>query len=366
MDYHIRIKAGRLSITTDCEQLPLRQLLDFGSRQNPRRGYLFVSKVLGKHIPCRPSAMREVYDRLAGQLNSMPGPVLVIGMAETATALGGGIADSLARLDNRNDVIYLHTTRHPLARSLWCRFDENHSHAPDHLLYPPPQTDAIRTLILVDDEISTGRTLQQLAAGVAGQLPALERIVMVSIVNWLDADQQAELNRDLTPAAEFVSLLSGRFDFTPDPDYRPMLPEGTEARQRGATARADSGRAGLNMPFKIGQLPTGPLPDGPLVVVGIGEYSFIPFLIAERLEQNGHDVLFQSTTRSPIAEGDAISSKLCFNDEYDQGISNYIYNLPADRQVIAVYESADLAARHQFPTQVGASVWIADPDEVTA
>jgi len=55
--------------------------------------HLFVSKVLGKHWPVRPTVMREIHARLATQIANLPGPLLVIGMAETATALGRGVAE---------------------------------------------------------------------------------------------------------------------------------------------------------------------------------------------------------------------------------------------------------------------------------
>lgn len=37
----------------------LEDLLDFAQRINPKRAFLFVSKVLGRHIPVAPSTMRN-------------------------------------------------------------------------------------------------------------------------------------------------------------------------------------------------------------------------------------------------------------------------------------------------------------------
>ena len=97
MNYAFNIPGGTLRITTEREELPLTDLLGFAARANPRRPFLFVSKVLGRHIPCRPRLMRDTYQRLAAPLLDAPGPVWVIGLAETATGLGAGVADSLAR-----------------------------------------------------------------------------------------------------------------------------------------------------------------------------------------------------------------------------------------------------------------------------
>ncbi|WP_020560565.1 phosphoribosyltransferase domain-containing protein [Thiofilum flexile] len=64
-------------------------LFGFAERRNPKRSFLFVSKVLGRHIPVAPSLMRRATDTLAQLIpDDLPTPLLVIGMAETAIALG--------------------------------------------------------------------------------------------------------------------------------------------------------------------------------------------------------------------------------------------------------------------------------------
>jgi hypothetical protein len=91
-------------------------------------------------------------------------------------------------------------------------------------------------------------------------------------------------------------------------------------------------------------------------MVGTGEFTFIPFLAAEDLEKNGHDVLFQSTTRSPIMEGEAICSKLTFQDEHGEGVVNYLYNLPLRRHVVIAYEHGAMAHQHEFPALVNGQI----------
>ncbi len=52
------------------------------------RSYSFL-KVLGRHIPVKPSTMRRTYQLLASQIpGDVAGPVIFIGMAETAVGLG--------------------------------------------------------------------------------------------------------------------------------------------------------------------------------------------------------------------------------------------------------------------------------------
>ena len=100
--HSVDLPTGRLDIKVFGTVMPLQEICGFAARQNPKRGFLFVSKVLGKHIPVRPSKVREVHTRLAAQIPAdLPGPVVVIGMAETAICLGNGVFDEYVRLTGR-------------------------------------------------------------------------------------------------------------------------------------------------------------------------------------------------------------------------------------------------------------------------
>ncbi|AGA92351.1 Protein of unknown function (DUF3706) [Thioflavicoccus mobilis 8321] len=371
MDYQIDLACGRLHIRTVREELPLAQLIGFASRQNPRRGFLFVSRVLGKHVPCAPRAMRDTYERLARPLGDSPGPVLALGLAETATGLGGGIADSLAR--GEDDVLFQHTTRHRLDVPVLLRFDEVHSHAPDHILYTPDSTLAARyrdtaTLALIDDEITTGRTLTRLAEALARHLPALREIVFVSLVNWLDTETRRRIQVALPVPTRFVSLIEGTFDFTPDPAFAPTLPDTVLARRAAPwPARDDLGRRGVAMPADAeaishsAQAIARGFGDGPqpVTVVGTGELAYPAFLLAENLERLGLDVRFQGTTRSPILAGGAIAESLSFLDEHGEGVQNYLHNPPpAGGRTVVVYESDHLDGDHALPQLLGAEVCV--------
>lgn len=381
MEYEVAIACGRLQLRTVREDLPLSQLLDFASRQNPRRGFLFVSRVLGKHIPCPPGTMRSTYRRLASHIGPVAGPILAIGLAETATGLGAGVADSLARDQGREDVLFQHTTRHRLGAPTLLEFDEVHSHAPEHILYAPHPHLAERyrqsaTLLLIDDEITTGRTLRRLAEGLARHLPQLREVVFVSLVDWLGDAAKSRIPGNLPIATRFVSLVSGTFCFTPAPGFSPRLPERRHCPRPGLrSARADTGRCALQLP-----LPANRLTDtanelaaslngaqSAVTVVGTGELAFPPFLLAEQLERQGVDVLFQSTTRSPILPGGAIAASLDFADEYGEGIDNYLHNPPpASRRVLIVYESLDHADNHGLREHLRGEAWVLPEEPLTA
>lgn len=374
----VQLECGALNLHVERSELALDQLLSFASRANPKRGFLFVSKVLGKHIPCAPSKMREVYDRLAARVGTSASGTLVIGMAETATGLGAGVAHSLSQLPG-GAVLSQHTTRHALPCPLLITFDEAHSHAPDQLLYEPlpelmPHYLTATRVVLVDDEITTGRTLKELAVALLRKLQALtggqqlQELVFVSIVSWLSAEQREAL-QDLIPAPiRFEALLEGSFSYVPNPSFSPSLPGQIKALDAQTSPRNDLGRRGLLLsprePFELNRAPLAlselPLdPARPVSVIGTGELAFQPFLLAEQLEAQGFEVLYQSTTRSPVLPGAAIVRSLHFTDEHGEGVSNYLHNPPdADRQVIVVYESQRSAALHPLSKRLPLTAWV--------
>ncbi len=347
MNRSITLAAGRLDISVTKAERPLEELLAFASRVNEKRGFLFVSKILGKHWPVKPSQMRASYSELAEFIGA-GSSTYVVGLAETATGLGAGVADSLSGLQTPS-VFYQHTTRCQMDRPLWLSLDEAHSHAVDHLFYQPQdelleEIEKVERLVLVDDEISTGRTLKLLSERLLPKLATVKEVVIVALVSWLD--EETRLNFDQFPVpVRFVTLLDGSFEFHPDPEYRATLPAEVDRELSTSVVRDDLGRLGLKMPYQ-GVLPLCPEEDKPLTVVGDGEHLYLPFLLAEAEEQRGREVLFQSTTRSPIAIGAAIESKLSFPVDA-RAVRHYLYNVcSAQHQLLFLLESEAAYATH--------------------
>lgn len=363
----VPIQAGRLMLTLRREEWPLEKCVTYATRQNPRRLYMFVSKVLGKHWPVLPREMHEAHQRLAAKIAHLPGPMLVMGMAETATALGRGVAEAAAAQTGRDDVLYLQTTRCRLSRPLAFAFDEVHSHAPDHAVYLPepalqPLFRAARSLVLVDDEISTGRTLQELAKAYLRLNPWIEQVALVSITCWLSEARQQELSMRLERPVTFPALIAGEFSFEADPGFPPpVLPlavAGFDAHHDAIVA--DPARTGVMAGRWINPLDLWERmracvrgADRPLIVIGAGEYTYTPFRLALALEEAGYDVRYQSTTRSPMLVGDAIVSRREFPDHQDGGIPNYLYNLDPERLPLVIYEHPALLATHSLVSEIG-------------
>ena len=323
---------GRLDVMVESSTIAPDSLFGFAERRNPKRAFLFVSRVLGRHIPVRPSVMLKSFADLAHKIPAdLPGPVLVIGMAETAVGLGAGVHRAYSQ--TRPDALYLVSTRHPTGTPLFARFEEEHSHASAHLLHLPTDPELqemmlnARSLVLVDDEASTGKTFINLyRALVDAGLTQLERVVTCVLTDW----SAGAVSSTMGAVAEQVSLLQGSYLFAEDQSAPlPEMPEvGTVAAGDWPLVTAnDWGRLGVRSVADTLAPDLQVSPGERVLVVGTSEFVWRPFLLAERLEKAGADVHFSSTSRSPIALGHAIGHALSFSDNYGLGIPNFLYNV---------------------------------------
>lgn len=364
-----RLEAGQIAVEVARADLAPAALFGFAERNNPRRAFLFVSRVLGRHVPVAPRTMRATFAALAAKIGpDLPGPVLMTGMAETAVGLGAGVHDAWLAATGRRDALYLATTRHRLG-PVRARFEETHSHASGHLVHLPAEAGAqallagARSVVMVDDEASSGDTFANLLAGLR---PAgLERVVTAVLTDWSDG---ARLEAVAGCPVSRVALLEGRFDWQGDPAAPPRrLPDPDIAREEGIRPLARPGDARLGRTGRL-RVDAGPVlaayrrHAGPVHVLGTGEHVWEPFLIAEALEAAGHAVTFSATTRSPILPGHAIRSGLRFRDHEGLGIANYLYNLLPEpgRRVLICLDTALEAVDPRLVASFRADILLGD------
>ncbi|MFZ3481776.1 phosphoribosyltransferase domain-containing protein [Sphingomonas sp. 3-13AW] len=336
-----------LSIHSHHEDWPLQRLSDFGARANPKRGFLIVSKVLGRHIPACPSDFRQAMNDLSDMLPSqLPGPVLIVGMAETATALGQGVHAGYVGGTGRDDVYYVQSTRQVDWNTPLLAFEEAHSHATSHLILQPRTAEmrevyrTARTLIIVDDECSTGNTFLESATALLKVMPAVQRIETAVLTDWSGGEY---LDRMPRPATRHY-LLAGKLTWTPDP----------EAVARAALAASSNGhgkapKSGTPARYGIRDPHEGVPPQRELLydltgrrvlVLGECEFTYPALLLAEKLADAGNDVRIQAITRSPVMEGGAIGDTAHFDDPYGSGAPCFLYNAltPTYDDVVVVSE----------------------------
>ncbi|WP_296405522.1 phosphoribosyltransferase domain-containing protein [Psychrobacter sp.] len=362
----------------------LDDLLGFAQRINPKRAFLFVSKVLGRHIPVSPKVMRQAFTHLADAVpDNLPEPIVVLGMAETAVGLSAGVHQALqSRYPN---ALLLNSTRHAQQQAtLYATFNEDHSHASTHLIYqsqdPKIQTQllASKTLIMVDDEASTGNTCVNVVSALreAG-LKQLQQVHLATLVDWSLGQQTSDDHiAERLQGIKFKrhNLMAGDWQWTDAPNPEPIdmpsvdtteagsqpllhtgnwgrLPtfdstegfakflesfKNTYEKVRGVNALSDLFGSGLSDVKAVSDVSN--TESKRILVLGSNEFVWLPFLLAEWLEQQVIDnvkrdieVNFSALTRSPIALGGAIKAVLSFNDNYGLGMTNFAYNVVADQ-----------------------------------
>jgi hypothetical protein len=379
--------------------LPIEGLFEMAARINKKRSFLFVSKILGKHIPVEPmkalltgallaqryiETVKGIEVEQQGNLlsffhkdvrNFLARPIIgeefnpvIIGFAETATALGHAFFDAFQCAD------FFHTTREELLnREPVIKFEEEHSHATSHRCYV--SEDIIqnkREVILVDDELTTGRTALNIIRDIQSIFPR-EKYSIVSILDWrsqADRNAFAAVEKELGITIQCVSLLSGTFKLegnsplegneqteqktelsaiTPEViQLQKIFPalysthQDTSVSLAGEENRTpyltETGRFGLNAGNKeqIGirlkdtaEYLASTRSGGKSLCLGTGEFMYIPMKIASEM---GEGVLYQSTTRSPIhiQNRPKYGAKygLSFPNPEDLIIPHFVYNIP--------------------------------------
>ncbi|MFI8353977.1 phosphoribosyltransferase [Streptomyces cyaneofuscatus] len=379
----------------------LHELLGLALRRNPKRAHLLVSNVLGKHVPQKPSVVYGAGYGLGERVRALLGAeearrAVVLGYAETATGLGHAVADGL------RDAPYLHSTRRPVAGVAQAGgFEEAHSHATSHLLLPEdPELLAggaeASTLVLVDDEFSTGNTVLNTIRALHETHPR-ERYVIVALV-----DMRSAGDRDRLTA--FAAEIGARVDLVTRSSGTVTLPEGVLERGQALVADQEAEQAGRADEAVAGVAPApapvtrvaldwpAEVPDGGrhgftpahraaleaalpgmaeriagaldsdvrrVLVLGFEELMYAPLRLGTALEAaigSGAEIRYSTTTRSPVLAVDdpgyAIRTRLVFpahDDPADGPGDRYAYNVAGagfDAVVAVVDSTADTPELH--------------------
>lgn len=344
----------------------IQNTLSIAKRQkNAKRNYLLVNPLQAKHIPVSPSAslamMRCLGKRLA---KKYPGTSLVIGFAETATAIGATVADCFG-----DNCIYIHTTREDIPKvGRWLYFLEEHSHAVEQKIDGDRIQEWLQNtpqIIFVDDELSTGKTLINMVEQLRKQFPELTstKMVAASIMNRLTPENMDRLaaagieseylvkleNFDYTdtvsaietvPAEDIFSNSSAQCEYLHillgEPLMNPRL--GVNMSQYTRNCRRISSDA-------IKELVSQLHPQYSVLVLGTEECMYPALIIGEEIERQGlaNSVACHATTRSPIgvcaAPGYPITEGYKIHSFYDAHRETYVYDLHYYDVVIVVSDA---------------------------
>lgn len=365
-----QLPTGLLEVALHQGADELDALLGFAARANAKRGFLFVSKVLGKHWPVQPQRMLEVHARLAAGVAAGTGPVVFIAMAETAVGLGQGVFEAWLRANPGREALFLQTTRYRVGSGPIIEFEEAHSHAPRQFLHMPAgQAEqalllTARTIVLVDDEASTGNTFLNLTRACQRLNPGFARVHLAVIANFMGQAATAGLTQRFGLPATMGALLAGEYRFQPAAcpvEAAPAQRYDAQAERGASTAFGRLGLArALRAPEALARrLALDIAAHHKVLVLGTGEFMHASTLLGAALEAHGLDVVVQSTTRSPILGWGAVSTTLAFADNYGEGIPNFLYNVAPGQydHVLVCHETPAIEALHAFARELGARLF---------
>ena len=398
---------NKLKISLNIEEnkcnIPVSNLFTMSARENKKRDFLFVSKVIGKHMPMIPDTLKIIGGILARlwvneredsyayptnelvhtliSLDASPSmmalnlsdkkklhnnhnirhnisnantilrkPIklknktLFIGFAETATGLAQAV------FQNFSNASYIHTTREKITSiKPALLFNEEHSHAVEHSLFPYESDffNDFEDIVLIDDELTTGKSALNLIRCLPGK-----HFGILSILDWRDASSYKMFKDEKDIDVRVCSLLSGDIKCIKTKNiisdaitiplsstklipYKEHIFEIAECIEG---YNKSTGRFGLSSQDNpkifeeiksISEVLKSERTTGNCLCVGTGEFIYLPCCISQGL---GDNVYFHSTTRSPVHARNIDSygnkNKVAFQSPEDDTITNYLYNIP--------------------------------------
>lgn len=343
---------------------------------NPKRDFLFVNPLQGKHIPVNPSKAFFLFEELTQEVikgTNKTEKIVVIGFAETATAIGNYLACHLP-----NCIYYMQTTREILSnKTPILEFKEEHSHATEQLLYGDIRSlQKCDRILFVDDEISTGNTILNF-------IHELERIGIhanygvASILNWQNQEWANKFNclkistfcllrGEIANLKTIVPIPSSCSDTTfvkiecnPNVVEVPCDVSNFSKERLGFVPCHFKMFSNILYSQIIAQISNYlPKSNENILVLGTEEYMFSPMVFGKMLAEEQHvNVCCHATTRSPIETSTlkdyAIQYRYPITSAYNKERKTYVYNL---RKYDRVYIVTDVIPTEAFMTDISSTL----------
>lgn len=345
------------------EKLPIIKIAKRDN--NAKRPYLLVNPLQGKHIPVSPNLALSLFHSLAELMYAKykKEKLLLIGFAETATAIGAAIA-----CESLEGVYYIHTTREEVLGGKSLYFSEVHSHAVEQKLVKNQLTQMIEKtdrILFIEDEVTTGNTILNLIHALQNEYTKKPlRFGIVSLVNSMSDENIEYFNRqgvDCTyllplPQQDYTACLEA-YSFGKDAAlkevknkinkqlYRSFVFSGRENPRIGVSSKEYCKRCN-DLVQQVMELSKKEHWRGKsLLVLGAEEFMYPALLAAKALEDSTsfQEVLFHATTRSPILPCDEeeypIKSRYQLASIYDKNRKTFLYNLKRYDKVLFFHDA---------------------------
>lgn len=322
---------------------------------NNKRTYLVMNKLQGKHIPVSPKKAMELFGELADTIqeaykDECP---LIVGFAETATAISAAVAGSL-------DCYYIQTTREIVEDAEYLYFSEAHSHAMEQKLVKNHIDEVIGNVsrvVFIEDEVTTGNTILDLVNVMEQEYGKNIRFSVASILNGMNEESMhrydekgitlhylVKTNHDSYDSRVERFLMDGEYWSSPAARKKnaPWMEITGGSNARKLVKSLDYQNACLKLwnavDCKIARKTTDSI-----LVLGTEEFMYPALYIAMKIEETGCRVRFHATTRSPIMVNSQAEYPLHKRFEqkslYDETRVTYVYELSRYDQVLVITDT---------------------------
>lgn len=348
-----------------------KDLVRIAKRENnTKRSYLVVDPLQGKHVPVEPSKALNLFKSLAEKFQGKyeGERLLLIGFAETATAIGAQAAITLGTK-------YIQTTREVIPDARYLFFSEAHSHATEQKLVKDDIDRVINDIdriVFIEDEVTTGNTIMNIIKIITKEYQKKIKFAVASLLNgmteeYLKIYQDEKIELHYLVKTDHSGYGAVAEQYRCDGLYICAIPENhthesadidvqseknmrehiisipgwmnarrfVDAKQYEAACRKLAETVIVETSVKQGER---------VLVIGTEEFMYPALLTGQEIEKIGCDVRCHSTTRSPIAVSTEEEYPLHCRYElcslYDPERKTFIYDLENYDRVIVMTDSA--------------------------
>ena len=329
---------------------------------NPKRTYLVVNRFQGKHIPVKPHDALAMFCALADTLRASfeEERLLVIGFAETATAIGAAVAAELG-------ADYIQTTRELVPDAKYLYFSEEHSHATEQKLVKNDMDTAlgnIDRILFVEDEVTTGRTILNIIEILKKQYPKHIKYCVASILNGMDKkalDTYKDCGIELfwlvktehVAYTQIAASYKGNGVYVDCRDNAAAIHATEQVKPKMICAKKQMNARRIVSAALYQQYCESLYQDltsqidlkhaQKILVLGTEEFMYPALYTASKLEMQGKNVWFHATTRSPIAVSEERDYPFHTRYElisfYDDKRKTYVYDLQTYDMVVVMTDA---------------------------
>lgn len=335
---------------------PENRIIQMARRENnKKRSFLIVNPSQAKHIPAKPSETMALFKRLSDELKkyiSADENVLFIGFAETATAIGAGVASFFKNSD------YMHTTRESIENAeMIVEFKELHSHAVQQTLQSSEWNRIIngkKHIIFMEDEISTGTTIMNFVNALCEnkKVPEDVEFSVCSVINGMSRERTAELAEKGVVFRYIMKIsMDGHKDM--QIDTPPVMLDLNKNSDRISKHISINGmvnaRTGIKTESYIKAvnslaekiISSAEISDNmKIAVIGTEEFMYPAIYTAYQIEKKfkSVSVVTHSTTRSPVEPHNEknypLKSRAVLESFYEKNRVTYLYNTYYDYDLV--------------------------------